>query len=258
MSATSVKIYGNDMALDVKEDFVSLYGIGKSVEDINQYILSYQPDDEDEDACSFWGALALVEWEYGVLTNQIRSKTKEIIENHSDAFLFIKKEDQKKRIEELKKLVEIINTINPNPKKRKKTFIYRTEWKQGDILAIPISNKYVYLHICAVSRSNHKIKELEEDSVFVRVFDRISDNLLNIKDFKSGVFHKIKYMNLDKSKQCTLKCLWCIGIREKKNLESKVINIGNLPTKYEVTGSVYADFQFCKVENTLAKMFELH
>lgn len=66
MSATNVKIYGNDMALDVKTDFISLYGLGKSVDEINAYILQYQPADEDEDACAFWSALALVAWEYVV------------------------------------------------------------------------------------------------------------------------------------------------------------------------------------------------
>ena len=35
MSGTSVKIYGNDMALDVKKDFCQLNGIGKNVDEIN-------------------------------------------------------------------------------------------------------------------------------------------------------------------------------------------------------------------------------
>ena len=35
MSGISAKIYGNDMALDVKKDFCQLYGIGKTVDEIN-------------------------------------------------------------------------------------------------------------------------------------------------------------------------------------------------------------------------------
>lgn len=62
MSGTGVKIFSNDMAMDVKEDFCQLYGVGKSVEEINEYILQYKPDDDDEEACSFWSALALIEW----------------------------------------------------------------------------------------------------------------------------------------------------------------------------------------------------
>lgn len=252
MSATSVKIYGNDMALDVKEDFISLYGIGKSIDEINEYILKYQPDDDDEEACAFWSALAFVEWEYGVLQDTVKSKTRYIIENYSDAELFLKQSDAEKRTLELQGLLIKLDTVNPKPKKRKRTFVYRTLWKEGDILAIPINGKYVYLHVCGVSRSKEEIKELEEDSVFVRVFDVISDSLLGADYFKSG----IKYKNLDPYKKCTAKWLWCVGVREKNALEKKVTCIGRLLTEHEVKRSVYTDFQFCKVEDTLRKMFK--
>ncbi len=257
MSATSIKIFGNDMALDVKSDFIALCGVGKSVDEINEYILGYQPDDDDEEACAFWSALALIEWEYGVLTDYIRNKAQYIIKNHSDASLFLKKKDEEARAIELQKLYEQINTINPTPKKRKKTFVYHTEWKEGDVFAIPLYNKYVYIHVCAIIRPSKKIKELEEDRVFVKVFDVVSDHLLEIKNFKPKLFHKINYMNLDVFRECTAKWLWCSGVREKTTLENKVIYIGNLPTERETTESVYADFQFSKLENTLCEMFGL-
>ncbi|MBQ9949388.1 MAG: hypothetical protein IJO93_01545 [Clostridia bacterium] len=257
MSATSVKIYGNDMALDVKADFCNLYGIGKTVDEINDYIFAYQPDDDDEEACAFWSALALIEWEYGVLTDYVRNKAQYIIANHSDASLFLKKKDEEARAIELQKLYEQISTINPTPKKRKKTFVYRTEWKEGDVFAIPLCSKYVYIHICAIERPSQKIEELAEDCVFIRVFDRISDKVLGIEDFKPKIFRKIQYKNLDKFKVCPVKWLWCVGNREKTELEKKVIYIGNSPTKRETTGNVYADFQFSKLENTLCEMFGL-
>ena len=37
MSVTSTKIFGNYMAMDVKEDFRLLWGIGKSVDEIQDY-----------------------------------------------------------------------------------------------------------------------------------------------------------------------------------------------------------------------------
>lgn len=259
MSAVSVKIYGNDMALDVREDFLELYGVGKSIEEINQYILAYRPNDEDEDACAFWSALAFIQWEYGVLTNPIKEKAEEVIQNHSDAYLFFEKKLQEKRVEELQTLIKKINTINQNPKKRKKTFVYQTKWKQGDILAVPILNKFAYLHICGVEREKHKIRELESDKIFVQVFDKLSDNVLAIQDFESESFLKNQYMVLNRFKKSTVtvKALWCVGVRERNALEKKVIFIGNLPTKYQTSKSVYIDFQFCEIENTLAKLFNL-
>ncbi|MDE6476179.1 MAG: hypothetical protein K2L08_04930 [Erysipelotrichaceae bacterium] len=257
MSATSVKIYGNDMALDVKEDFLDLYGVGKSIEEINQYILAYRPNDEDEDACAFWSALAFIQWEYGVLTSAIKEKAEEVIQNHSDAYLFFEKKLQEKRVEELQTLIKKLNTINQNPKKRKKTFVYQTNWKQGDILAVPVLNKFAYLHICGVERKRHKISELESDQVFVQVFDELSDNVLTIQDFESKLSLKNQYMILDRFTKSTVKALWCVGIRERNALEKKAIFIGNLPIKYQTSKSVYVDFQFCEIENTLATLFNL-
>lgn len=257
MSGTSVKIFGNDMAQDVKTDFCELYGIGKSVDEINEYILEYKPDDEDEDACAFWSALALVEWEYGVLTEDIKNKTEYIIKNKSDENLFNKEKDAEARKRELEKLINTINTVNLTPKKRKKTYVYRTSWKVGDVLALPLYGKYVYFHVCGVERDSRKIEELEQDSVYVKVFDIVSEQLLAIKAFRPKIFHKLKYKKLDIHRDCFVKSLWSVGIKEQNDLESKMIYIGTLPTKYETTKSVYADFQFQRVENTLIELFNL-
>jgi len=65
MSATGTKIFIHDMAMDVKSDFVTLFGLGRTVEEVEDYILTYRPEDGDEECCAFWSALARIEWEYG-------------------------------------------------------------------------------------------------------------------------------------------------------------------------------------------------
>ncbi len=267
MSATGVKIFSNDMALDVKTDFVNLYGIGKTVEEIHDYMLeSYGMCDDDEDACAFWSGLALIEWQYGVLTSPIKEKAEYIIKNHSDAPLFFKEKDKLARAAELKNLLVTINSENPSPKKPKKPFVYRTEWKQGDILAIQVSGKYVYFHVCAVIREKKKIEELESDAVYVRVFDVASDTLLEENYFKPRLFHRLKYKNISTisirhiagyEKQ-EVQQLWCCGIREQKKLESKIIKVGNVAIEYELVHNVSIDFGFRDVENTLAQLFGLN
>ncbi len=266
MSATGVKIFSNDIALDVKTDFVNLYGLGKTLEEIHDYILeSYGPSDDDEDACAFWSGLALIEWQYGVLTDPIKEKAEYIIKNHSDAPLFFKEKDKLARAAELENLLVTINSENPSPKKPKKPFVYRTEWKQGDILAIQVSGKYLYFHVCAVIRGKNKIEELAWDKVYVRVFDVASDTLLEENYFKPRLFHRLKYKNISTisirhiagHERQEVKQLWCYGIREQKNLESKIIKVGNVATEYEIVHSVSVDFSFRDIENTLAKLFEL-
>ena len=257
MSATSTKIFGNDMAMDVKDDFRLLWGIGKSVDEIQDYIFRYQPDDDDEEACAFWSGLALVEWEYGILTDFVKRKAKYVILNHSDESLFLSEKQRQSRKEELQGLLEKISSKNPAPKKIKKPFIYRTEWKEGDIFAIPLEGKYVYFHVCAVLREKQKIKELEQDEVYIRVFDIVSEEVLSLERFKKRLFSRIKYKGLDQYRECYVKMLWCMGIREKTALENKIIHIGNIPTKTESTKSVSANFQFSKIEDTLKQLFGL-
>lgn len=257
MSATSYKIFGNDTSLDVKEDFYSLYGVGKSVEEIHEYIYTYRPEDDDEDACAFWTGLALIEWEFGVLSDYVKNKAQFIIRNKSDKGLFLKEKDVKARENELEQLYSKISIINPNPRKRKNTFVYRTIWKAGDILVLQLFGKYVYLHVSAVERKTRKIKELETDDVYVKVFELVTDELLNVDYFMTKISHGLKYKKLDFRNQVLVKMLWCVGVKEKNELEKKLINIGNLPTKNETTKNVYADFQFCQLEKTLKILFGL-
>lgn len=259
MSATSTKIYGNDMAMDVKEDFLQLYGIKMPLEEIHEYIFQSQPEDDDESACAYWSALALIEWEYGVLDEQIHKKAVSIITNNSDAELFIKQKDQLKRAKELENLLEKLNTVNPKPKKRKATFIYRCPYQVGDVIAFPLKDHYVYFHVVGIVRTKESIEALAEDNLYVKVFDVCSDELLDIKQFKPSLFHRIKYKKLPSYPAPTdTKLLWCVGKREQAAFEKKVIPIGSIPTPSQNLPSIVsADFQFQEIENTITELFGL-
>lgn len=258
MSGTSVKIFGNDMAMDVKEDFCRLYGVGKSTEEINAYILRHKPDDDDEEACAFWSALALIEWQYGVLTDDIKLQAKRIIECNDDVHLFIKEKDAQARRAELMQLLELLETENTKPKKRRKTYVYRTTWKQGDVIAFPVKERWVYFHVCSVHRPPEKIEELEEDVVHVKLYNIISDNVFDISRFDTKASPKIGYANIDKRVVCTVKWLYSLGIKEQIDFEKKSVYVGNIPCKRETdNGRVFADFQFKRIEHTLIELFGL-
>ncbi len=256
MSAISTKIFGHDTALDVKNFFCELYGLGYSVEEIEECFLNDLPDEDDiEELCPFWTGFALVEWEYGVLSDFVRDKAKDVILNYSDVTLFFTKKDQEARAIELQKLYEKLDTVNPKPKKRRKTFVFRTEWNHGDIYAIQICNKFIYFHVCGIFSRPYLIEGLYKDELYIKVFDCISDELLGIEHFQSG----IKYKQLDTyfNEPVFLKWLWCIGVREKTNLEKKVILVGNLSTENERVSIISGNYQFREFENTLCRLFGL-
>ncbi|MBQ4043043.1 MAG: hypothetical protein IJD06_03520 [Clostridia bacterium] len=257
MSATGTKIFSHDMAMDVKSDFVTLFGLGRTVEEAEDYILTYRPEDGDEECCAFWSALARIEWEYGVLSDRVKTTARFILQNHSDAPLFLREKDRFAREAELQNLLGTLDTDNPAPKKRRKSFIYRTDWKEGDIYALPVGEKFVYLHICSVTRSVRKFEELQEDTVFVRVFDRVSDAVLTEADFRPRLLRPQKYRVLDPGRDSYAEMIWCNGSREQAALEKKLIRVGNLPVRRETNQYVHACFQFCKLEKTLSGLFEI-
>lgn len=258
MSAISTKVFGNDMAMDVKGDFTDLYGLGKSMKEIHDYILSYQPPDDDEEACAFWSALACIEWEYGVLDSKIKAKATEIIRNHSDAALFFSERDREKRQKELMLLLEKLESVNHKPRKRKSVFVYRCPWEQGDVLAFPVYGKYAYFHVVGIRRHPHKIEELQVDQLYVKVFDRLSDKLLDINSFRNGLIRRQKYLMLStwEGDNKELQQIWCTGKREKEAFEEKITLVGNVPVKEEYSRSIGTYFQFRRLEDTLDRRFK--
>ena len=258
MSGTGVKIFSNDMAMDVKYDFCQLYGIGKSIEEINNYIFRYRPEDDDEEACAFWSALALVEWQHGVLSDDIKSEAKRIIENHDDAHLFIKQKDADARKTELKQLLELLETENPAPKKRKKTYVYRTPYKQGDVIAFPVKERWMYFHVCGIKRSAKKIKELEQDQVYVGLFNLISKNIVDISRIEKTAASEAAYISLDRPGVSNfVRWIYPLGIKEQTEFEKKCVVIGNLPCDFACASGVHFGFQFKCIEQTLIDFYSL-
>ena len=77
MSAWGTKIFDNDLALDMKTDFIEMLSINMSIKEIELNLLSYiSNDDEAEVLCPFWTALSDLEWQYGILQEKTKEKAK--------------------------------------------------------------------------------------------------------------------------------------------------------------------------------------
>lgn len=259
MSAWGTKIFGNDLAQDIKSDFVEMLGIGMDILEIEEYLLNEAPEDDDELACSFWTSLAALEWDYGVLNNNIKEKAKNIIKNNGDDELFISVNDKKKRRIELENLYNKLDTVNPKIKKIRPVFIYRTPWKVGDIFALDINGHYVYIIISGIQRNQKKIECLSTESVFIKVYDLVTDQLLDIKSFKRKIFKKIKYKKLNDDDKCNhyVERVWCTSKREKNNFEKNLIYIGNKRIISQYNSSASIKYQFKELKNTMINIFKL-
>lgn len=89
MSAWGIEIFDNDFAMDLKTDFTEMLGIGISIDDIEKQLLKDAPMENDEYECIYWSSLTSLEWDYGVLNDYIKNKTKYIIKNRPDYQLFL-------------------------------------------------------------------------------------------------------------------------------------------------------------------------
>lgn len=65
--------------MNLKTNFTEMLGIGISIDNIEEQLLKDVSIKNDAYEYIFWAVLKSLEWEYGVLNNYIKNKTKYII-----------------------------------------------------------------------------------------------------------------------------------------------------------------------------------
>lgn len=83
MGAWSAKIFDDDGAEEIKEEYKILLGYGMSPQDVYEKLTDYfYPDykgQDDEDV--YWLSLALFQWQNGILLDEVKQRALECIEN---------------------------------------------------------------------------------------------------------------------------------------------------------------------------------
>ena len=82
MGAWGPGIFSSDTALDVRETYVERLKMGATDEDAYMYVLTELSDylNDKEDSIDFWLCLASVLSDYGRLTEEVKKKAIDIIE----------------------------------------------------------------------------------------------------------------------------------------------------------------------------------
>lgn len=106
MGTWDTGLYQNDLSADVKGDYISKLKAGKSDEEALQEILSeYREETEDIDCkYDFYLALADTLWEKGRLTDEIRTKALQMIEEDKVSERWQSESIRKERCKVLEKL----------------------------------------------------------------------------------------------------------------------------------------------------------
>lgn len=140
MGSWGTGIYSNDTSEDVRDICKEIFPF-VSVEEGNQIIFKeykelIEQNRIDDDYASFWYALADWQWKHGILSEQIRSKTIELLNMHagiSDWEESATAADVKKRLNVMEKLKAQLETPMP-PIKIPKGKLLKPKHKVGDVI----------------------------------------------------------------------------------------------------------------------------
>ena len=138
MGAWGPGIYQDDVALDIKGEYIKLLQEGKSTKEANQEIINNNADyfTDEEDVVPAILALADIEWKYGRLDDIVKNDALKIIDQKIGIEPW--QEDEKlykKRLEKLNELKEKLESEMPPEKKVRVIKPCINKWKIGDVYA---------------------------------------------------------------------------------------------------------------------------
>ena len=140
----------NDIAEDVKSDYISLLQKGKTGEEATKELtLQYEDAIADlDDAPVFWLALADVQWDYGRLEKHVGEKAQYYIKQELTQWNtpnYREAEGESVSREQrcfLMKLQRKLLSEQPNEKKIHQQKLYRCDWENGDVYAYRLTSVY--------------------------------------------------------------------------------------------------------------------
>ena len=184
MGSWGTKLYQNDLAQDLKEEYSTYLKIGYSDLEVESMIIdSFEEEfDEKENERIFWLVLADQEFKLGRLSNKVKEKALGYLNST-----------------ETKELFELKNRIESEPLQRKKMgkfYMKRSLYNVGDVLAYKVTlpssldklvcndftNKYVLLEVTGMVRLNIgylPINEFYHEYPVVTLLDWIGNEIPN-------------------------------------------------------------------------------
>lgn len=192
MGYWSAKLFADDLALDLKHDYLVLLSIGVSNEDAEQYLCEYYSDAllDSVESNVFWLALAHCEFKKGLLSDKVKKKALTIINSGADLERWKNNDkyysERKKVLEQLKNM---LNSEQPKPKVIKKATVHHCPWQVGSLLAYriisndrlasdPCYGKYALLRIVRIEKkpiSRILPSEYYNESMFVSLYGWLGD-----------------------------------------------------------------------------------
>ncbi|MGN0495038.1 MAG: hypothetical protein ACI4GW_02305 [Lachnospiraceae bacterium] len=297
MRIWTTEIFEEDGATDIIAEYKIMLGYNVSPEEayqkIEEYFLKDYFEKDDEDV--YWLAIALFQWQNGILLENIKEKALWCIDNgtYLERWKESGNEKYNKRKETLQILkTKLLNEVNPRKDKFPKCPMFyrqKTKWKVGDLLAYkilkePYSNasneltkengiavvekelwkKYVLLRVVEVVKRPVSLLKPELDYTSyanIMLYDWVGETIPSEKEISKLKFKPIVVsLNKDICEVVSGISLDWNGTKEEKKY-AEIIRIGTDERFASVVPSLYMENDGCPLSEvsqfnyTLAQTF---
>lgn len=204
MGTWETGLYDNDISLDVRDDYIAKLKSGKTDDEALEEILSeYEEEAEDIDCkYDFYIALADTMWKKGRLTEKIKVKALEMIDEDKVSERWQSERIRKERVKKLDKIKEKINSPMPERKKISIHKPYVLGWEQGDVYTFTITEiikgfeKYVGWHalfyVDEIYLKDWQVRGINDELAYLYFFlmEKNPENANDIKGAKIVCFYR--------------------------------------------------------------------
>jgi hypothetical protein len=130
------RIFSNDNASDLREDYRKLIGDGVSgVEATDRLIQEWAPDGDPDFEPVFWLAPAVTQWDCGRLEDRVKQRAVAAISDGSGVAPWAGGPDERKRRAVLEAARRKLESPQPAPKNIKKRVLATCDWERGELIA---------------------------------------------------------------------------------------------------------------------------
>lgn len=143
MGAWGPGLYQDDVALEVKDEYIKLLKLGKNNEEAYNELLAnnaWVTDTEEEETPMFWFALADAQWRLGRLKEEVKDIAVSFIDEGRDLERW---QEDKKQYEKRKKVLSSLKEKlnSPQPKEKKIPKPFKCPWNLYDVYAYKIESE---------------------------------------------------------------------------------------------------------------------
>lgn len=235
MGAWGTGLYSDDVAQDIKSEYIDLLKQGKSNEEATRLLIQSNKDliEDEADGPVFWYALADTQWHYGRLLPSVLEQALKYIELKTDLKKWVNTtpKDYKQREKVLFDLEVKLKSPMPAEKKVSQYRYFKCTWKIGDVYAYRLESDYAKEHsfegryLLIQKIDEYRYEKGDGFDLWPIVYTKITKGIEKPKT--EADFHACDFIRYLLSNKIRLYQYRTANDTSSPNIQKKLIYIGN-------------------------------